>query len=57
VIYGHLPPERRAFTRMVESSIGDHDLFAGGAYKPAVVAMDIEADTRDATKREEALRE
>jgi 2,3,4,5-tetrahydropyridine-2-carboxylate N-succinyltransferase len=57
VIYGHLPAERRAFTRMVESSIGDHDLFAGGAYKPAVVALDIEDDTRDATRREEALRE
>jgi 2,3,4,5-tetrahydropyridine-2-carboxylate N-succinyltransferase len=57
VIYGHLPSERRAFTRMVESSIGDHDLFAGSAYKPAVVALDIEDDTRDATRREEALRE
>jgi 2,3,4,5-tetrahydropyridine-2-carboxylate N-succinyltransferase len=57
VLYGHLPAERRAFTRMVESSIGDHDLFAGGAYKPAVVALDIEDDTRDATRREEALRE
>jgi 2,3,4,5-tetrahydropyridine-2-carboxylate N-succinyltransferase len=57
VVYGHLPAERRAFTRMVESSLGDHDLFAGGAYKPAVVALDIEDDTRDATRREEALRE
>jgi 2,3,4,5-tetrahydropyridine-2-carboxylate N-succinyltransferase len=57
VIYGHLPAERRAFTRFVESSLGDHDLFAGGAYKPAVVALDIEDDTRDATRREEALRE
>jgi 2,3,4,5-tetrahydropyridine-2-carboxylate N-succinyltransferase len=57
VIYGRLPAERRAFTRMVESSIGDHDLFAGNAYKPAVVALDIEDDTRDATRREEALRE
>jgi 2,3,4,5-tetrahydropyridine-2-carboxylate N-succinyltransferase len=57
VIYGHLPAERRAFTRMVRSSLGDHDLFAGGAYKPAVVALDIEDDTRDATRREEALRE
>jgi 2,3,4,5-tetrahydropyridine-2-carboxylate N-succinyltransferase len=57
VVYGHLPSERRAFTRMVESSIGDHDLFAGSAYKPAVVALDIEDDTRDATRREEALRE
>ncbi|MFB6280541.1 MAG: 2,3,4,5-tetrahydropyridine-2,6-dicarboxylate N-succinyltransferase [Haloferacaceae archaeon] len=57
VVYGHLPADRRAFTRYVESSLGDHDLFAGGAYKPAVVALDIEADTLDATRREEALRE
>src|SRR6056297_944925 len=57
ILYGELPPERRAFTRFVESSVGDHDLFAGGAYKPAVVAMDLEADTLDATRREEALRE
>ena len=57
VVYGHLPPERRAFTRYVESSIGDHDLFEGGAYKPAVVATDVADDTRDATRREEALRE
>ncbi|WP_129115182.1 2,3,4,5-tetrahydropyridine-2,6-dicarboxylate N-succinyltransferase [Halegenticoccus tardaugens] len=57
VIYGHLPAERRAFTRFVESSIGDHELFAGGAYKPAVVALDVEEDTLDATRREEALRE
>ncbi|WP_224447292.1 2,3,4,5-tetrahydropyridine-2,6-dicarboxylate N-succinyltransferase [Haloprofundus salilacus] len=57
VVYGHLPPERRAFTRFVESSIGDHALFAGGAFKPAVVALDVEDDTLDATRREEALRE
>ena len=58
VVFGHLPPERRAFTRFVESSIGDHDLFGdAGAFKPAVVAMDIEEDTLDATRREEALRE
>ncbi|MFB6069496.1 MAG: 2,3,4,5-tetrahydropyridine-2,6-dicarboxylate N-succinyltransferase [Halanaeroarchaeum sp.] len=56
VVYGHLPPERRAFTRFVESSIGDHDLFDGGAFKPAVVAMDLEAETLDATQREEVLR-
>ena len=54
--YGRLPPERRAFTRFVESSVGDHDLFDGGAYKPAVVAMDLEAETLDATQREEVLR-
>jgi 2,3,4,5-tetrahydropyridine-2-carboxylate N-succinyltransferase len=56
ILYGELPPERRAFTRYVESSVGDHDLFAGGAYKPAVVAMDLEAQTLDATQREEVLR-
>ena len=31
-------------------------MFEGGAYKPAVVATDIEATTLDATEREEALR-
>ena len=56
ILYGRLPPERRAFTRFVESSVGDHDLFEGGAYKPAVVAMDLEAETLDATQREEVLR-
>ncbi|MFB6091391.1 MAG: 2,3,4,5-tetrahydropyridine-2,6-dicarboxylate N-succinyltransferase [Haloquadratum sp.] len=57
VLYGHLPSDRRAFTRYVESSLGDHDLFESGAYKPAVVALDIEDDTLDKTRREEALRE
>ncbi|WP_058365493.1 2,3,4,5-tetrahydropyridine-2,6-dicarboxylate N-succinyltransferase [Haloparvum sedimenti] len=57
VLYGHLPSDRRAFTRMVESSVGDHDLFEGGAYKPAVVATDVEERTLEATEREEALRE
>jgi 2,3,4,5-tetrahydropyridine-2-carboxylate N-succinyltransferase len=57
VLYGHLPPERRAFTRFVESSVGDHDLFDGGAYKPAVVATDVEEETLEATEREDALRE
>ena len=56
VLYGELPPQRRAFTRFVESSVGDHDLFPGGAYKPAVVAMDIESETREATQREDELR-
>ncbi|MFW5965201.1 MAG: 2,3,4,5-tetrahydropyridine-2,6-dicarboxylate N-succinyltransferase [Halodesulfurarchaeum sp.] len=56
VLYGELPPNRRASTRFVESSVGDHDLFEGGAYKPAVVAMDIEAETREATQREDELR-
>src|SRR6056297_1445007 len=57
VLYGHLPPERRAFARFVESSVGDHDLFDGGAYKPAVVAMDLEETTMESVEREEALRE
>ena len=57
VVYGELPPERRAFTRFVESGVGDHDLFEGGAYKPAVVATDVEAETIEATEREDALRD
>ncbi|WIV68103.1 2,3,4,5-tetrahydropyridine-2,6-dicarboxylate N-succinyltransferase [Natrialbaceae archaeon AArc-T1-2] len=57
VLYGELPPERRAFTRFVESSVGDHDLFEGGAYKPAVVATDLEDRTLESTEREEVLRE
>ena len=57
IVYGELPPERRAFTRFVESSVGDHDLFDGGAYKPAVVATDVEAETLEATEREDALRD
>ncbi|MFD1512023.1 2,3,4,5-tetrahydropyridine-2,6-dicarboxylate N-succinyltransferase [Halomarina rubra] len=58
VVYGHLPPERRAFTRYVESSVADHDLFdGGGAYKPAVVATHVEEETLEATEREGALRE
>jgi 2,3,4,5-tetrahydropyridine-2-carboxylate N-succinyltransferase len=57
VVYGRLPPQRRAFIRYVESSVGDHDLFEGGAYKPAVVATDVEEETLEATRREDALRE
>jgi 2,3,4,5-tetrahydropyridine-2-carboxylate N-succinyltransferase len=56
VVYGELPPERRAFTRFVESSVGEHDLFDGGAYKPAVVATAVEDRTLEATEREDALR-
>jgi 2,3,4,5-tetrahydropyridine-2-carboxylate N-succinyltransferase len=56
IIYGHLPPERRAFTRFVESSMGEHDLFDGGAFKPAVVATDLEAETLEGAQREEVLR-
>ena len=57
VRYGRLPPNRRAFTRYVESSLGEHDLFEGGAYKPAVVATALEDETLDAVEREEVLRE
>jgi 2,3,4,5-tetrahydropyridine-2-carboxylate N-succinyltransferase len=57
VVYGELPPERRAFVRYVESSVSDHELFDGGAYKPAVVATSVEEETLEATQREEALRE
>jgi 2,3,4,5-tetrahydropyridine-2-carboxylate N-succinyltransferase len=57
IIYGELPPHRRAFQRFVDSSIGDHELFDGGAYKPAVVATDVEAETLEATQREATLRE
>jgi 2,3,4,5-tetrahydropyridine-2-carboxylate N-succinyltransferase len=57
VVYGRLPPERRAFTRFVESSVSDHDLIDGSAYKPAVVATSVEEATLEATEREDALRE
>lgn len=57
VVYGKLPSKRRAFTRFVESSVSENELFEGGAYKPAVVATDIETETLEATAREEALRE
>lgn len=57
IIYGKLPPERRAFGRFVESSVGEHELFDGGAYKPAVVATDVEEKTLEATERENALRD
>jgi 2,3,4,5-tetrahydropyridine-2-carboxylate N-succinyltransferase len=57
VVHGELPPERRAFTRYVESSVSDHEMFEGGAYKPAVVATDLETETLEATEREDALRD
>lgn len=56
--YGVVPAGRRVFTRFVESSLGDHDLFGDtGAYKPAVVATDTDPATYEATEREDALRE
>ena len=57
VHYGHLPPERRAFQRYVESSVSDEELIPGAAYKPAVVATGLEDQTLEATQREGALRE
>jgi 2,3,4,5-tetrahydropyridine-2-carboxylate N-succinyltransferase len=57
ILYGELPPERRAFIRYVESGVGEHDLFEGGAYKPAVVATGVEEETLESTRREDALRE
>jgi 2,3,4,5-tetrahydropyridine-2-carboxylate N-succinyltransferase len=57
VLYGELPPERRAFQRFVESSVSDHEMIDGGAYKPAVVATHLEDETLEATEREDALRE
>ena len=57
VIRGRLPPERRALARYVESSLGDHELFDGGAYKPAVVATALDDETLDAVEREGVLRE
>jgi 2,3,4,5-tetrahydropyridine-2-carboxylate N-succinyltransferase len=57
VLHGELPPGRRAFQRFVDSSVGDHDLIPGGAYKPAVVATGVEQETLEATEREDALRE
>jgi len=57
VLYGRLPPERRAFQRFVESSVSEEDVVPGSAYKPAVVATDVERETLEATEREDALRE
>jgi len=57
VVYGELPANRRAFARMVESSVSDHDLIPGRTYKPAVVATHLEDSTLEASQREEALRE
>jgi len=57
VIYGELPAERRAFTRFVESSVSEHDLFDGGAYKPAVVATHVEEETLEAAEKEDILRD
>ncbi|MFW6018725.1 MAG: 2,3,4,5-tetrahydropyridine-2,6-dicarboxylate N-succinyltransferase [Halapricum sp.] len=57
VVYGELPANRRAFTRFVESSVSDHDLFEGGAYKPAVVATHVEEETLEAAEKEDILRD
>lgn len=57
ILYGRLPAGRRAFTRFVESSVGEHDLFESGAYKPAVVATEPGDSTFESVERESALRE
>ncbi len=58
IVSGYIPPRRRVFTRFVESTVADHELFGNaGAYKPAIVATDLNDDTLDATAREAALRE
>lgn len=57
VRFGTIPPQRRVFQRYVESSVAEHDLLPGAAYKPAVVATALEQSTEDATQREDALRE
>ncbi|MCU4717445.1 2,3,4,5-tetrahydropyridine-2,6-dicarboxylate N-succinyltransferase [Halapricum hydrolyticum] len=57
VVYGELPANRRAFTRFVESSVSEHDLFDGGAYKPAVVATHVEEETLEAAEKEDILRD
>ncbi|MFB6164198.1 MAG: 2,3,4,5-tetrahydropyridine-2,6-dicarboxylate N-succinyltransferase [Haloarculaceae archaeon] len=57
VRYGELPAERRAFARYVESSVSDDDLIPGAAYKPAVVATDIETETLEASEKEAILRD
>ncbi|MFB6300882.1 MAG: 2,3,4,5-tetrahydropyridine-2,6-dicarboxylate N-succinyltransferase [Halobacteriales archaeon] len=57
VRYGHLPANRRAFARSIRSSVSDHDLFDGDAYKPAVVATHLDETTLETTQREATLRE
>lgn len=57
ILSGRLPPRRRAFSRYVESAIGDHNLFEGGAYKPAVVATRLGDDTLESVEREATLRD
>ena len=55
VVYGHIPPERRALQRYVRSSVSDR--IGEEAYKPAVVATSLEEDTLEKARKEGALRE
>jgi 2,3,4,5-tetrahydropyridine-2-carboxylate N-succinyltransferase len=55
VVYGHVPPERRALQRYVRSSVSDR--IGREAYKPAVVATSLEEDTVEKAQKEDALRE
>ena len=56
VRYGEIPAQRRVFQRYVESSVSEHELLPGAAYKPALVATALETTTLEATQREDALR-
>jgi 2,3,4,5-tetrahydropyridine-2-carboxylate N-succinyltransferase len=54
VVYGRIPPERRVLQRYVRSSVSDR--IGEEAYKPAAVATDLEEDTLEKTRKEDALR-
>jgi len=59
VRYGYLPPERRAVSRFVPSSLTEAeggDLLPDRTLKPAVVATELGADTVAAVEREAVLR-
>ncbi|MDZ7687907.1 MAG: 2,3,4,5-tetrahydropyridine-2,6-dicarboxylate N-succinyltransferase [Halobacteriales archaeon] len=55
VVYGRVPPERRALQRYVRSSVSDR--IGEEAYKPAVVATSLEDGTLEKARKEDALRE
>ena len=65
LLQAQLTPRNRGRTRGIQgpivryvpSSIGTHPLFEdSGAFKPAMVALDVAAETLDRTQREELLR-
>ena len=55
VVYGRIPPERRALQRYVRSSVSER--IDEETYKPAVVATSLEDDTLEKARKEDALRE